>query len=201
MPLQNHGILRVSAQGRCWTSQGGWGGAPRFSQSRVVTTNDELLGLVLFTTMIAYPSMRDDRTLQEEALKMASMRAEAKDAAMYTFESPITRRMSVNHPLYTVAGVSGRGCRDGNGALSTAARWLCGSAARVGWHLVEGSQGSRALCSGRHVGSPTTASRGRRVPHAARRPQPAGAHCHRRRHCVRSPQPPRHDSRPSPVSA
>jgi len=43
--------------------------------------------------MIAYPSMRDDRTLQEEALKMASMRAEAKDAAMYTFESPITRRM------------------------------------------------------------------------------------------------------------
>ena len=62
--------------------------------------------------MIAYPSMRDDRTLQEEALKMASMRAEAKDAAMYTFESPITRRMSVIaqfpniSPFLSIAGSS-----------------------------------------------------------------------------------------------
>jgi len=34
-----------------------------------------------------------DKTLQEEGLKMASMRAEAKEAAMYTFESPLSRKM------------------------------------------------------------------------------------------------------------
>lgn len=38
--------------------------------------------------------MSQDRTLQEEGLKMASMRAEAKDAAMYTFESPMTKRIN-----------------------------------------------------------------------------------------------------------
>lgn len=38
--------------------------------------------------------MAHDKTLQEEGLKMASMRAEAKDAAMYTYESPMTKRIN-----------------------------------------------------------------------------------------------------------
>ena len=46
--------------------------------------------------MLAYPSMGQDQTLMNEGLKMASMRAEAKDAAMYTFESPMTKRMCVS---------------------------------------------------------------------------------------------------------
>merc|ERR1711939_1225918 len=44
-------------------------------------------------SMLAYPSMSMDKTLQEEGLKMASMRAEAKEAAMYTYESPLSRKM------------------------------------------------------------------------------------------------------------
>jgi len=44
--------------------------------------------------MLAYPSMGQDQTLMNEGLKMASMRAEAKDAAMYTFESPMTKRIN-----------------------------------------------------------------------------------------------------------
>lgn len=44
--------------------------------------------------MLAYPSMGQDQTLMNEGLKMASMRAEAKDAAMYTFESPMAKRIN-----------------------------------------------------------------------------------------------------------